>query len=159
MTSVDTAQAKQAIRERIWTLLEEGGAVPPGRAHGRIPNFAGAETAAARLAALPVWRAARVVKAVPDKAQLPVRARALDEHKTVYMAVPKLADEFPFYLLDPNVLDVPAAEAASSRVASHKMIACGPQRRPGGIHWEQLSREQIAAIPALATRARHGGNL
>lgn len=119
MTSVDTAQAKQAIRERIWTLLEEGGAVPPGRAHGRIPNFAGAETAAARLAALPVWRAARVVKAVPDKAQLPVRARALDEHKTVYMAVPKLADEFPFYLLDPNVLDVPAAEAASSRVASH----------------------------------------
>lgn len=35
--------------------------------------------AAARLAELERWKKAGVVKAVPDKAQLPVRARALDE--------------------------------------------------------------------------------
>src|SRR5215217_3364789 len=40
------------------------------------------------------------VKANPDKAQRPVRARVLTEGKVLYMAVPRLADELPFYLLD-----------------------------------------------------------
>jgi 5-formyltetrahydrofolate cyclo-ligase len=111
-------EAKQAVRERVWALLDgERAVVPPG-AYGRIPNFVGAEAAADRLAALPVWRAARVVKAVPDKAQLPVRARALSEGKLVYMAVPRLADVLPFYLLDPDTLTVPPEQAASSRVAA-----------------------------------------
>jgi 5-formyltetrahydrofolate cyclo-ligase len=34
------------------------------------------------------------------------------------MAVPKLAEELPFYLLDPETLTVPPAEAASSKVAA-----------------------------------------
>ncbi len=59
-----------------------------------------------------------MVKAVPDQAQLPVRARALTEGKLVYMAVPKLADALPFYLLDPASLTVPPAEAASSHMAA-----------------------------------------
>ncbi len=119
MGSTDTDQAKQAVRERVWALLERERAVPPPGARGRIPNFIGAEAAADRLATLPAWQAARVVKAVPDKAQLPVRARALAEGKLVYMAVPKLADTLPFYLLDPAHLEVPPAEAASSRTAAH----------------------------------------
>lgn len=118
MTSVDTDQAKQAIRERVWALLEQKRAVPPG-VHGRIPAFFGAETAADRLAELPVWQSARIVKAVPDKAQLPVRARALTEGKLVYMAVPKLAEALPFYLLDPATLTVPPSEAASSKIAAN----------------------------------------
>ncbi len=117
MTSVDTDQAKQAIRERVWALLERERAVPPG-VHGRIPAFYGAEAAADRLAELPVWNNVRVIKAVPDKAQLPVRARALIEGKLVYMAVPKLAEAQPFYLLDPATMTVPPAEAASSKVAA-----------------------------------------
>lgn len=117
VTSVDKDQAKHAIRERVWALLEQERAVPPG-VHGRIPAFFGAEAAAGRLAELPVWRSARVIKAVPDKAQLPVRARALTEGKLVYMAVPKLAEALPFYLLDPETLTVPPEEAASSKVAA-----------------------------------------
>jgi hypothetical protein len=66
----------------------------PG-AKGRIPNFAGAPLTAARLASLPPWRAARVVKANPDAPQLPVRARALVDGKLLYMAVPSLTDERP----------------------------------------------------------------
>ncbi|UOE22040.1 5-formyltetrahydrofolate cyclo-ligase [Thermobifida halotolerans] len=114
---MDINEAKNAIRERVWTLLEQERVVPPG-VHGRIPAFYGAEAAAERLAELPVWKAARVVKAVPDKAQLPARARALTEGKLVYMAVPKLAEEKPFYLLDPATLTVPPNEAASSKVAA-----------------------------------------
>jgi 5-formyltetrahydrofolate cyclo-ligase len=95
-------RAKQQIRERIWALLErEGAAKPPGRVVGKIPNFLGAEAAAEQLAALPAWETAHVVKANPDKAQRSVRARALAEGKVLYMAVPRLADELPFYLLDP----------------------------------------------------------
>jgi 5-formyltetrahydrofolate cyclo-ligase len=84
----------------------------PG-AEGRIPNFAGAPAAAGRLASLPEWRAARVVKANPDAPQLPVRARALADGKLLYMAVPRLADERPFILLDPERLGVPSRRAAS----------------------------------------------
>jgi hypothetical protein len=57
--------------------------------------------------------AARVVKANPDAPQLPVRARALADGKLLYMAVPRLADERPFILLDPARLDVPPRRAAS----------------------------------------------
>ncbi|MEU0482664.1 5-formyltetrahydrofolate cyclo-ligase [Streptosporangium sp. NPDC006013] len=117
MTSSGTDQAKQAIRERVWALLEHERAAPPG-VHGRIPAFFGADAAADRLAELPVWQAAQVIKSVPDKAQLPVRVRALAEGRLVYMAVPKLAEELPFYLLDPATLIVPPAEAASSKVAA-----------------------------------------
>jgi 5-formyltetrahydrofolate cyclo-ligase len=109
----EAARAKQAIRERVWALLErERVARFPG-ASGRIPNFAGAPAAAARLALLPPWGAARVLKANPDAPQLPVRARALADGKLVYMAVPRLADERPFILLDPQRLDVPPRRAAS----------------------------------------------
>nr|WSZ97287.1 5-formyltetrahydrofolate cyclo-ligase [Streptomyces sp. NBC_00857] len=115
-THVD--EDKQRVRERVWDLLDAEGAVLDATAHGRIPNFKGSEAAADRLAGLKPWSDAHVIKAVPDKAQLPVRARALAEGKTVFMAVPKLADPRPFYLLDPAVLPVPPQEAASSKIAA-----------------------------------------
>jgi 5-formyltetrahydrofolate cyclo-ligase len=117
-TDNGTDQAKHAIRERVWALLDAQGAVQPSGAHGHIPSFVGAAQAAERLAALPAWKAARVIKVNPDKAQLPVRARALADGKTVYMAVPKLATEKPFYLLDPGTLPVPPGEAATKETAA-----------------------------------------
>jgi 5-formyltetrahydrofolate cyclo-ligase len=108
---VESDAAKQAVRERIWALLERERAAPPD-VHGHIPAFFGADAAAERLATLSVWRAARVVQAVPDRAQLPVRALALAAGKVLYMAVPKLAREKPFYLIDPATLAVPPLQAA-----------------------------------------------
>ncbi len=98
--SLRSVQAeKQAVRERVWRLMErERVARFPG-ARGRIPNFVGAERASEHLAELPDWRAARVVKANPDAPQLPVRRRALAEGKTVYMAVPRLRKSKPFVRL------------------------------------------------------------
>ena len=90
------AAEKQAVRERVWALLERERAARFPGARGRIPNFAGADEAARRLAAQPEWAAARVVKANPDAPQLPVRARALVDRKVLYMAVPRLAEEKPF---------------------------------------------------------------
>src|SRR5215213_5788312 len=111
-------QAKQAIRERVWALLDEHGAVQPPGAAGHIPSFVGAGQAADRLAELPAWQAARIIKANPDRAQLPARVQALRAGKLVYMAVPRLATAQPFYRLDPASLTTPLEQAASSRGAA-----------------------------------------
>jgi len=75
---------KQELRERVWDELEESGQARfPFPPHGRIPNFAGADDAADRLADLDAWQAADAIKANPDAPQLPVRRRALHEGKTV----------------------------------------------------------------------------
>lgn len=120
MTAPNSAilSSKHAIRQRIWDLLQARSAVRDPDVHGRIPDFIGSAQAAEQLVSVPAWKAAHIVKAVPDKAQLPVRARALSEGKLVYMAVPKLAELRPFYLLDPARLTRPPDEAASSRVAA-----------------------------------------
>lgn len=82
---------KDRVRERIWDRLSEAGVTRfPFPIEGRIPNFQGAERAATRLAQLPAWRRARVLKANPDSPQRPVREAALRAGMTVYMAVPRL---------------------------------------------------------------------
>lgn len=126
-TSVDGA--KQALRVRVWDRLEREQAVGPG-VHGRIPAFTGADAAAARLARLPVWASAHVMKAVPDQAQQPVRERALRDGKLVYMPVPMLAEDPPFYVLDPDRLTVPPHEAARAEVAAEvaTRVAAGEMR-------------------------------
>ena len=130
MTGDSITRAKQVIRERVWDLLEREHVTQPG-VRGYIPAFAGAEIAAGLLARLPEWRAARVVKAVPDRAQQPVRERALRDGKLVYMAVPRLAEDPPFYELDPSRLPVPPGEAASREGAAKVARRVGPgQMRP-----------------------------
>lgn len=113
----NTSQAKQAIRERVWSTLEAAGAAEPGVA-GYIPYFRGADQAAELLAALPIWQQAHVLKIVPDRAQLPVRTSALEQGKLVYMAAPKLATPKPFYVLDPATLTIPPAKAAQREIAA-----------------------------------------
>ena len=108
---------KQDLRERVWDGLEDAGEARfPFPPHGRIPNFAGADEAAERLAALPEWDDADVLKANPDAPQLPVRRRALAAGKVVYMAQPRLRDERPFMKLDPAEIDDTDAAATVSKM-------------------------------------------
>ena len=88
----------------------------PG-ALGRIPNFSGAEQAAARAASLPAWDDAQVLKCNPDLPQRPLRWRALKEGKTVYMAVPRLTSVQCFVELDPHHLGNRAYAASSIKGA------------------------------------------
>lgn len=95
-------ESKQNVRNRVWDDLEESGVARfPFPPHDRIPNFAGADDAAERLADQPEWEQAETIKANPDAPQLPVRRRALRDGKTLYMAVPRLRDERCFLELDP----------------------------------------------------------
>jgi 5-formyltetrahydrofolate cyclo-ligase len=85
----------------------------PG-AEGRIPNFAGAKLAAQRLAGHRTWKRARVVKANPDSPQTHSRRHALEEGKTLVMAVPRLRDQHPFRLLDPRRLNARQVREAAT---------------------------------------------
>src|ERR1700758_4762473 len=87
----DLLAAKAALREEVWAAMRAAKIARFPGAVGRIPNFTGAEAAAERLRATPAWQVAGTLKANPDSAQLPVRQRALEDGKTVYMAVPRLA--------------------------------------------------------------------
>jgi 5-formyltetrahydrofolate cyclo-ligase len=108
-------QSKQAVRERVWSLLTERRVARFPGARGRIPNFIGAEAAARRLAGTPAWKAAQVVKCNPDAPQLPVRTLALREGKRLFMAVPRLRQERCFLELDPRRLAGRERAAASIR--------------------------------------------
>lgn len=117
--------AKAALRDEVWTALIDAKVTRFPGARNRISNFVGAEAAARRLADTDMWREARRIKANPDSAQLPVRQRALEDGKTVYMAVPRLAEDDPFFLLDPDQLvDKPRRAASiSGATRSAKRVA------------------------------------
>ena len=116
--SAEIDEAKRAIRRRVWDLLLAERVVERD-VHGYIPTFAGAGAAADRLAALPEWRAAQVVMAVPDRAQQPVRDRALRDGKLLYVAVPRLAADLPFFVVNPADPDTAPAGAVSKEHAAH----------------------------------------
>jgi 5-formyltetrahydrofolate cyclo-ligase len=82
---------KDDLRIEIWSLLKQQG-VSTHDPFGHIPSFVGADEAAERLASLPIWQQADVVKCNPDRPQAPVRLRALQDGKRLYMAVPRLTD-------------------------------------------------------------------
>ena len=106
-------ETKAAPRDEVWSAVQTAGAARFPGAYGRIPNFVGAEAAAERLRATGEWQGAVTVKANPDAPQWPVRQRALEDGKTVFMAVPRLADDHPFFLLDPGRLTTTPRKASS----------------------------------------------
>jgi 5-formyltetrahydrofolate cyclo-ligase len=129
----DIDQAKQDVRDRVWRRLIEGGGAPDD-SYGKIPGFYGNERTAERLAELDVWQRAETIKANPDWAQLPVRVRALQDGKLLYMAVPRMASLEPFYELDPKTLTVSVEEAAEKKGAAQVARRLGVESmRPVGV--------------------------
>src|SRR5690348_12267486 len=137
----DLLAAKAELREEVWSALTAARRARFPGAAGRIPNFVGAEAAAERLRATPEWQRARTVKANPDSAQWPVRQRALQDGKRVYMAVPRLAEPEPFFLLDPEHL------ADSPRAASSIKGAARSARR---VHVADLDPVDLVVTGSVA---------
>jgi 5-formyltetrahydrofolate cyclo-ligase len=119
MAAAKRFAGKRAIRERIWRLLRDRRVARfPFPITDRIPNFVGAERAAARVAELPEWTRAKRIKCNPDAPQRPLRLRALRDGKIVFMAVPRLTQARCFIRLDPAKLGGRLAEAATIGGAS-----------------------------------------
>jgi 5-formyltetrahydrofolate cyclo-ligase len=109
---------KDQVRHEIWQAMDREGVSRFPGAEGRIPNFAGAKAAAERLARHSAWQSAETMKANPDSPQTHVRRLALEQGKTLVMAVPRLRDQHPFRLLDPRKLgDDELREAATIKGA------------------------------------------
>jgi 5-formyltetrahydrofolate cyclo-ligase len=114
----DLLAAKAALRDQVWRAMNVKGIARFPAPANRIPNFVGAEAAASRLAETREWQRARTVKSNPDSPQLPVRVRALRDGKLLYMAVPRLAEADPFFVLDPEHLADAPRQAASIKGAA-----------------------------------------
>ncbi|MBF2035682.1 MAG: 5-formyltetrahydrofolate cyclo-ligase [Leptolyngbyaceae cyanobacterium T60_A2020_046] len=95
----DRHPEKAALRQAVWANLKTH-RVTHRDPVGHIPHVIGAEQAAARLATLPIWQTASVVKCNPDSPQAPVRLRALQDGKVLYMAVPRLTEPQCFVELE-----------------------------------------------------------
>ena len=144
---------KNAIREAVWTALEQAAVVRGRSVHDKIPAFHGAEEAAQRVFDLDVWQAARVIKSNPDQPQRPLRQRALEEGKTVYMAVPRLRQEQCFVELDPSVIDLPPAKAATISGA----FRCGKLVTVEEMRAVDLVVSGSVAVNRSGTRVGKGG--
>jgi 5-formyltetrahydrofolate cyclo-ligase len=110
---------KDNLRAEIWSLLKEQG-VAIRDPFGHIPNFVDAQKAAERLAALPIWQQAIAIKCNPDSPQIPVRLRALQDGKRLYMAVPRLTNTRCFVELmaeDLQQRNIPLEEATIAQKA------------------------------------------
>jgi 5-formyltetrahydrofolate cyclo-ligase len=107
-------RTKDQVRKAVWKAMEREGVSRFPGAEGRIPNFAGAKLAAERLAAHRTWKRAQIVKANPDSPQTHARRLALEQGKTVVMAVPRLRDLHPFRVLDPRKLSKNAIREAAT---------------------------------------------
>jgi 5-formyltetrahydrofolate cyclo-ligase len=104
---------KSAARQWVWnTLVAEGVARFPFPPHGRIPNFAGAEVAAAQLLEVEPWKSARAIKVNPDSPQRPLRAGALRRGITVFVPTPRLGGGFK--KLDPSRIPPDKIDEAAS---------------------------------------------
>ncbi len=128
--STDIAQEKQRLREYVWELLAERGIARFPGAFGRIPNFVGAEEAASRATSLPEFQRARFIQVNPDSPQFPLRVKALEAGKVLFMATPKLKGEKPFIRLDPQELRTHPMRAATIKGAFRYGVPVTPEEIP-----------------------------
>lgn len=142
---------KDALRSEIWHRLQDQGASPRDP-FGHIPSFFGAEEAAALLAELSIWRDARVIKSNPDTAHVPLRLRALQDGKRLYMAVPRLTEERCF-------VELTAPALADKGIPLEEVAAW-----PGAMaHGQLVSPEEMQTIDLLLVGcvavSRRGGRI
>jgi 5-formyltetrahydrofolate cyclo-ligase len=107
-------RTKDQVRRAVWKAMDREGVSRFPGAEGRIPNYAGAKLAAEKLAGNRLWKRAKVIKANPDSPQTHARRLALEEGKTLIMAVPRLRDQHPFRLLDPRKLSAKQVREAAT---------------------------------------------
>ncbi len=115
-SEVKSPRSKAEARRIAYEGLHRARAARfPFPIEGRIPNFKGAEAAARKLRQLPAYQQARMLKVNPDAPQLPIRAMALADGKTLYLPSPRLRGAF----LRIRPEDVPAGEERKAASLSH----------------------------------------
>jgi 5-formyltetrahydrofolate cyclo-ligase len=143
---------KDAIRHKVWTRVTAAGVVRFPGAHGRIPNFVGAERAAKLLTQLTIWKRAKVIKFDLSAPQIALRRAALREGKIVYLSVPGLRSERCFLELDPSRLGGHVWRASSLRGA----LRYGRPVAPHELHPVDLVLVGSVAVSRQGARVGRG---
>lgn len=145
----DRNHRKEQLRQRIWAELQQQGAAKRNP-FGHIPNFVGAEEAAAQLAQLSIWQSAQVVKCNPDSPQQPVRLRALADGKVLYMAVPQLTQQACF-------VEVTAAALADKNIPLDEGASmAGALRHGRPVRFEQMQGIDLVLVGCVAVTTAGG---
>ncbi|CCQ89961.1 5-formyltetrahydrofolate cyclo-ligase [Nitrospina gracilis 3/211] len=150
-----TRKTKQSVRQAVWSeMTREKAARFPFPIKGRIPNFKGAEAAVERLRTLTCYQKAKTLKCNPDSPQRPLRQAALEDGKTVFMAVPRLRKEQCFLKLDPAKIDPRNFKKAASISGSEQFgQPVTPQEMPA----IDLISAGSVAVRRNGTRIGKGG--
>lgn len=145
-------EEKTKLRQKIWDLIEGRDIarfpLPP---HGRIPNFAGSETAAEKLKELNEWRRASVVLVNPDSAQRAVRENVLEDGKVLIMPSPKLKEGY--LVVDPTKVKGKERYASSIKGA----FELGEKVSPDEIRKVDFVVEGSVAVDPAGNRLGKGG--
>lgn len=142
-------EAKDRLRSQVWMELKAQSA-SVGDPVGHIPRFVGAERAAERLSTLPCRQQALVIKCNPDRAQEPVRLRALQDGKQLYMAVPRLTKPRCFVALEAITL---AQQGVDLNVAATNR---GAMRYGRPVAFEEMQPIDLVVAGCVAV-SRDGG--
>lgn len=142
---------KDVLRSEIWTRLKESG-VSLREPFGHIPSFTGVEQAAGRLAQLPIWSEAQVVKSNPDTAHVALRLRALQDGKRLYMAVPRLTEKRCFVEL--TAPDIQRRGISLERVAAWQ----GAMEHGRLVSLEEMEPIDLVLVGCVAV-SRGGGRI
>jgi 5-formyltetrahydrofolate cyclo-ligase len=124
--------------------------VPSGGSPEAIPDSDGADRAIDRLAALPIWQRSIVVRATTDACQQPLRRRALQDGKVLYLGFPRLA-VYPCFLrltrweLEAAGADLDAATSEDGAVTHGVPVP-----------FEEMAHIDLVAVASVAV-ARTGG--
>jgi 5-formyltetrahydrofolate cyclo-ligase len=141
---------RSAARQWVWDRLSaEGLARFPFPPHGRIPNFAGAEAATARLLDIEPWKSTTPIKVNPDSPQRPLRAEALQPRHHRFRTDAQIARRRQ------KARSVPDSARQDRR--GHKLVARQPLVRGGGLA-EMPELDAIVCGSVTVTRdGRRGG--
>lgn len=81
----------------------------PRPCYNRIPNFKGSDEASHKVSDLEQFKAAHNIKVNPDKPQEPIRFAVLEQHKNLFVPVPRLANGLLKHILlgeSPNKAEI-----------------------------------------------------
>ncbi|MFX1537731.1 MAG: 5-formyltetrahydrofolate cyclo-ligase [Promethearchaeota archaeon] len=121
--------SKDELRRYVWErMTEKQVAMFPLPIYGRIPNFKGAAEAAKKVFMTDIWQDSQYLKSNPDSPQKWIRQKALEEGKTVFMAVPRLRQVKCFVKL--NVPIELSKKAATIRGAFKYGVLVHPRDMP-----------------------------
>ena len=102
------------------------------------------------MAELEIWKTAKILKSNPDSPHVPVRLRALEDGKLVYVPVPELVKDYPFIELDPNILQ--ERNISFERVAPIK----GAMEHGRKVGFQDMKPFDLAVVGCVAA-SRNGG--